>query len=223
MTEQMKKNTVSSKNQLPQNQPIVFEGSEEADIRSAFVGNSITLHGEKPEIGWFHHFGMAASKKENDYAHLVIQGLQKTRGTVRACICNAAEWERAYRNGETVFEKYRTVRDFQPDILIMRLIENCPAAEFDMGKFGVEYVKFVDYLSGAGTKVIFTTGFWKHPGDEAIKKAAEKKNCPCVYLGDLGELDEMKAIGLFSHSGVAQHPGDLGMQKIAERILAEIR
>ncbi len=223
MSGQMKKNTVSSQNQLPQNQSIVFEGSEEADIRAAFVGNSITLHGEKPEIGWLHRFGMAASKKENDYVHLVIRGLREAYGTVRACICNAAEWERAYRTGETVLEKFRQVRDFQPDILVMRVIENCPAAEFDIEKFGAEYEKLADYLTGAHTKVVFTTGFWKHPGDRAIMEAAKKKNCPCVYLGDLGEMDEMKAIGLFSHTGVAQHPGDRGMQKIAERILAEIR
>ena len=52
---------------------------------------------------------------------------------------------------------------------------------------------------------------------------AAERGAPCVELGDLGENEQMKAIGLFEHKGVANHPGDLGMQKIAERILEKIK
>ena len=53
-------------------------------------------------------------------------------------------------------------------------------------------------------------------GDPVLMEYAKEQGIPLVYMGDLGEDDENKAIGLFEHSGVARHPGDLGMQRIAE-------
>ena len=39
--------------------------------RVLFVGNSITLHSPRPQIGWTSNWGMAASARDKDYVHLL--------------------------------------------------------------------------------------------------------------------------------------------------------
>lgn len=68
-------------------------------------------------------------------------------------------------------------------------------------------------------KVIITSGFWRHPASKCIIKDAERNKLPLIVLEDLGELDETKAIGLFGHEGVANHPGNLGKKYISCRIM----
>ena len=60
-------------------------------------------------------------------------------------------------------------------------------------------------------------------GKQTIIEYAIEKGYPLVEFGDLGEKDKMKAIGLFEHKGVANHPGDLGMRKIADRLFDKIK
>ena len=222
MDMQIKKNTVSSQNQLPENEYVTFTGDMTAEMKIAFVGNSITRHGVKLDIGWNHNFGMAASSIENDYVHRVIRKLEEKYASVSACICNAAVWERGYSEGDATYHHFQSVKAFHPDVLVMRLVENCSLNVFDYDIFREEYEQFVNFLADDHTRIIFTTSFWKHPGDKAIEEVARLKNSPCIYLGDLGEQDKMKAIGLFEHTGVANHPGDLGMQTIAERIMTAL-
>ena len=106
----------------------------------------------------------------------------------------------------------------------MRLIENCPGNDFDAEVFKRELHLLLSYLDPTNkAHVILTTGFWHHPGDDAIRAYGEEHALPVAVLGDLGEDDSMKAIGLFEHSGVANHPGDLGMKMIAERIFAVMK
>ena len=89
--------------------------------------------------------------------------------------------------------------------------------------FKREYCKWVRFLNPQGkARVILTSGFWKNAGDDRIREVAEENGWDFVYLGDLGERADMRADGLFHHSGVAHHPGDLGMQTIADRISQKI-
>lgn len=221
--ESIKKNTVSAKGQLEHNENITYVNPNGCGMRVMFVGNSITRHGIKEDIGWHIDCGMAASCLEHDYVHVMIEKLNQTNSDTAYCICQCADWEREYKNGEAVLQQYQEARDFEADIIIMRIIENCPWDGFDGAAFKQEYDRLILYLNKTGkAKIILTTGFWHHVGDEMIKEYAAEKKYPLVELGDLGDSDAYKAIGLFEHSGVANHPNDLGMKEIARRILAHI-
>lgn len=110
------------------------------------------------------------------------------------------------------------------DIIICRFVENCSMDGFCGDTFKKEYISLIDYINSKGNaEVIFTASFWTHPADDTIIGIAEERGYPCVKLGDLGQMDKMKAIGKFEHEGVAIHPGDKGMKTIAERIWREIK
>ena len=220
---QIDKNTVSAKGQLKESEFVSFINPEGTGKRILFVGNSITRHGVLPEIGWHNDWGMAASGLENDYVHIVIKELNKTFKDAVFCICQVANWERQYKTGEDTLYQYEGARDFGADIIIMRCIENCPQEDFNHEVFTNQYKNLIDYLNvSKNADVILTTGFWNHIGDVNIENIAKERGYKFKYLGDLGEDDQMKAIGLFEHSGVANHPGDKGMEAIAERILEKI-
>ena len=214
--EELKKNTVSAVKQLGGRALISYINPEGKGRRVLFVGNSITLHAPKEDIGWVHNWGMAASAEEKDYVHLVAKAIG---GDATFCVCQAAEWERGYKDPNGLLP-LTEARDFGADVVVMRLVENCK--DYDLPAFEKAYGELVEFLSPKAGTVVITTGFWPHPLDDAIRAYAEKTGHVLVELGDLGRQDEMKALGLFWHSGVASHPGDLGMEKIADRILAVI-
>ena len=219
--EQLKKNTVSSKGQLEPSKFVTFEPGY--GLKVMFVGNSITLHGPNAELGWHGNWGMAASEKEKDYVHLCMAHIRKEHPDASFCICQVAEWERCYKTGEEKLPLFENAREIESDIIISRLCENCPHEEFNADHYFEEYSKLMEYLDKSGkAKKIVTTSFWKHPSNEPMERYTKVNGAAFVDLSDLGELDEMKATGLFEHKGVAHHPGDLGMKTIADRIIEKL-
>lgn len=85
-------NTVSSWNQLAVNQYVTIYEQENAVKKILFVGNSITRHAPKEEIGWYGDWGMAASCREKDYVHQVVSEMIRCTGNVSVFI-NAAHSE----------------------------------------------------------------------------------------------------------------------------------
>ena len=97
--DKLARNNVSAEGQLKASQYVWLECPDAKGIRVLFAGNSITLHGARPELGWHFDWGMAASCKEKDYVHLVEQEILGLCPDATFCICQGAEWELHYQNG----------------------------------------------------------------------------------------------------------------------------
>lgn len=195
---------------------------ENAVKRVLILGNSITLHETKPEIGWNTNWGMAASSEDKDYVHILLQGLREKYGEISYCVANVGEWEKNYFN-ESVLQKFAGAKEFGADVVVFRLGENVRRENFEQYPLTNYLQTFVEYFTQKASKVVVTDTFWAHGYIcDTLKEIADKNGYEFVTIADLGELDENKAIGLFWHEGVANHPGDLGMQRIAERILEKL-
>lgn len=209
-------NTVPAKDQLARDHAVSMEHGEHGGLRLLFVGNSITRHAPKADIGWDNDWGMAASAQEKDYVHLVMQHVRQQDARADYCIAQVASWEREYWN-EQVLHEYEAAVNFNPDIILIKVGANVPAERNKDYPFGGYFRALLDFLNPQHTaRVIVATDFFAIGViDDAMRQVARERAYPLVELGQLGKRDDMKAIGLFAHDGVANHPGDLGMATIA--------
>ncbi|MDB5348274.1 MAG: GDSL-like Lipase/Acylhydrolase [Schlesneria sp.] len=91
-----------------------------------FLGNSITLHGPAPSIGWTGNWGMAASSEGNDYVHLVTADITKAAGSKpETMVRNIADFERGHDKFDIAGE-YKAELAFQADQIIVAIGENVP-------------------------------------------------------------------------------------------------
>ena len=221
------RNTVSASGQTD-DYDIVRIVDQGAPRNVLFVGNSITRHKPKPEIGWDHDWGMAASCEENDYVHVAVRLIEQKLGPVNYCTACCGEWERHYWEDETRLSDWKAARDFAADIVVIRIGENVWGIRDKLNEypFRPHYERMVRYFASAPwAKVIITDLFWEDFGiNEDIRRTAQENGYAFVHLGDLGarDRDEYKAIGKFWHGGVAIHPNDEGMRLIAGRIAEKI-
>ena len=164
---------------------------------------------------------MAASKKENDYVHLVMADVLKKHPDASFCIVQAAIWERTYKNCD--YEgNFASAKNFKPDIIICCLSANIPTDEFEHDAYVENLGKLHAYLSGGKTdvKIIQSSSFFNNvEKSEGSKAYCEKVGAYFVNISDISQSDENLAIDKFEHGGVQIHPGDKGMKLMAERII----
>ncbi len=213
--EEMQENIIPAENQNKQDL-FLYDGT---GVRILFVGNSITLHGLKPEVGWNQECGMAASDIDHDYVHVLMSKVKKLDPNAAFSICQVAGLERNY-DDPTYLEKYRSAADFHPDIVIMFFGANVPQEKCDDDPAQVElFAQMVkslrDMVKGDHATVYHSQGFYIRPKlDEAKKKVALACGDGWISIDDINKRED-------TH-GMFNHPNDQGMAEIAERFYEAI-
>lgn len=220
-------NTVPGANQLKEDDYLSYMVSAKAKKKVLIVGNSITRHAPKADIGWYGDWGMAASCVDNDYVHILHRKLTEYFGAVSVCVAQAGAWEmtESARKKDKLMESYTAAAEFEADLLIIRIGENVDMSKTNIAELADDFQQMITYFGGSkeSTKVIVTGQFWESPErEEAAMLAVQRNGYHFIPLCDLGMDEKMTSMGLFEHAGVAGHPGDLGMQHIAKRIMNKV-
>ena len=95
--DRFQENIVPAENQ---NSGCYFEVKDGDGLRVLFVGNSITKHGIKPDIGWNRDCGMAASSVEKDYVHILSARIAREQPDAAIRILQVGEYERNFSHVE---------------------------------------------------------------------------------------------------------------------------
>lgn len=221
-------NTVPGENQLKDNDYLSYILQPDPAKKVLVIGNSITRHGPSSEIGWHGDWGMAASSKEKDYVHILYKSLTEYFGPISMCMVQASAWEMTLpaMKEEKLREKYSSAAEFDADLIVVRIGENIDMNHTNVTELSESFQNMIAFFGGEkeNVDVVLTGMFWNYPQhEEAVKHSLEGKHYHYVCLADLGMDEEMTAMGLFEHTGVAVHPGDLGMEHIARRIMNQVQ
>jgi hypothetical protein len=192
--------------------------------RILFLGNSITLHGPAPEIGWTGDWGMAASARDKDYVHQLLDRISKaTGGTPKVMIRNIADFERKLIDFN-IREALKEELAFEAEVVILAIGENASSPKTDEARkqFADALSDLLAQLSRHGRPKLFVRSqFWPDAEkDRLLKKASGDVGGVFVDLGKLGTdpANFARSERPIEHAGVGGHPGDRGMAAIADEL-----
>lgn len=183
------------------------------------IGDSITRHGPSAELGWTGDWGMAASAREKDWAHLLqAQVTAHQGGTAPTLLLDAA-------GGGRIRDKLANLAAItaqHADLIIVQLGENENNPELIAG-FEHDYAALVSALRAANPQSrLICLGVWGGDGgkDAIIHRicAAQGAWFASIAADSADPANRAKADQRWAHPGVNWHPGDRGMAAYAATV-----
>lgn len=129
-----------------------------------FIGNSITWH-DKCDA-WWGQWGMAASKKENDYVHQTSKMLSE-KYNLRLKIAQFFYWESMSHDRAETLQLLQPAMDLKYDYIVIQLGENV----FDKSTIKVDFQDLINYLKkqSPDAQIAVVGQYWENKEVESAK------------------------------------------------------
>lgn len=192
------------------------------------IGNSITWH--PINSYWWGEYGMAASKRENDYVHVLNEKLKGLDSNASFKIAWAVEWERNHNGYDlSYFDEYF---DGDETLVVIRLGENVTS----LTNYEADFRLLVQHIKSLApnAQIVISGVFMTASSNLAAKDTAQKnvsdsEGCTWLSLKELDTTENRNKVGnqvmgddgqlhAIDNQTVADHPGDKGMKAIADAI-----
>lgn len=195
------------------------------------IGNSITLHSKCDY--WWNEIGMAASIPQKDYFHLVSDYLSTEHNKVISYPYNFSVWEIQSADRTQTMSSLTKYLSEDLDLITIQLSENV----INLDTFVADFKELITILQKAcpSANIILVDDFWSTEKSELKRQAANDLGIPFASLDSIRGIEAYKC-GMnttvygddntshsVEHNGVAAHPGDKGMQAIADAIIAALK
>ena len=201
------------------------------------IGNSITQHPVVEDL-WWGEWGMAASDEEHDFYHLVTKAIEGKYKSTSSNVLNYTIWESPYYDRQHTLKFLDGYLNEDLDFITIDLGENCikgndQSSEEFQEELTRDYADLVDYIAEKcpKAKIVMIGCYWERPESDAAKQVVcQDKKIDYIDLSSIrgseyrvGERDVQGADGqthTIDVGPVAEHPGDLAMQYIADQVVS---
>ena len=201
------------------------------------IGNSITQHPVVEGL-WWGEWGMAASDEEHDFYHLVTKAIEGKYKSTSSNVLNYTIWESPYYDRQHTLKFLDGYLNEDLDFITIDLGENCikgndQSSEEFQEELTRDYADLVDYIAEKcpKAKIVMIGCYWERPESDAAKQVVcQDKKIDYIDLSSIrgseyrvGERDVQGADGqthTIDVGPVAEHPGDLAMQYIADQVVS---
>jgi len=189
-------------------------------ITCLFLGNSLTYTGVPEEEPDKTRRGLTSTCVEKDYVHVLLNTISREKQVnIKYSLLNVAQFERTFTEHSFEIGKLGLAEVKQPDYLFVQIGENVGCEDVkDATKYEEEYVNLLSLFPNS--KRIITIPFW--PSKEkyyATTNVAIKSKSYLVDISHLGNGTDPKNLASsykeYKQPGVGAHPGDYGMENIA--------